>query len=492
MRLIVAVLLCLFVCSPAPAAAQQPRTDVSGWWRADIAYGDETEPMYFHFTTNAQGAPRLRISHPVARMEDVPVSEYAVVGSLLTLPHLGVTLTLSADGRAIDGVLPAAFVSGEPTPIHFVRSEPPAPLAPLPDPLGPPPSPRWTAALHAEVWGGLAREGTRSVFIADISGHVTALAQSDGAQLWRAELGAEIRSTPTLRDGRLYVASDAALVALDARTGRRIWSAPFGAERVARISISDSNSRWDHYSSGVAVDGDLAVAGSRDGCVHAVRVRTGVEAWRRCTQDIVTSTPALTRDAVYFGGFDHFAYAVSRADGRVLWRYDTHDIVPRDAVVAGDNVLFGSRTYDIVALNARTGERAWFRHIWSSWVDSPPVIAEGRIYTGTSDALAVFAYDEATGRPIWKRPLPGWTWGGVAVGSHSVYTGVVGGPYGAARAGGFAAVSRADGTLRWRLDAPRPDPLIVYGFAAMPVVSGSRIFAADLNGNVYAFDDVSG
>jgi outer membrane protein assembly factor BamB len=481
--------LTLALTLSAPAQAQ---TDLTGWWRADITYGDETEPMYFHFTTNAQGAPRLRISQPVARMEDIPVSEYAVEGSTLRLPHLNLTFTLSADRQAIDGVLPPTFVSGEPTPIHFVRSEPAAALAPLPEPLSPSPPPSWTVPLNAEVWGGLARDGTRSIFVADVSGHVTALAQSNGAQLWQTDLGAQIRSTPALRNGKLYVASDAALVALDARTGRQIWSAPFGHERVARISNSEATSRWDHYSSGVAVDDEVAVAGSRDGCVHAVRVRAGAEVWRMCTEDIVTSTPALTRDAVYFGGFDHFAYALSRADGRLLWRYDTHDIVPRDAVVAGENVLFGSRTYDIVALNARTGIRTWLRHIWYSWVDSPPVIADDRIYTGTSDALAVFAYDEATGRPIWKRPVPGWTWGGAALGAHSVYTGIVGGPYGAPRAGGFAAIGRSDGTLRWRLDAPRPDPLTLYGFAAMPVVSGSRIFAADLGGNVYAFDDPTG
>jgi outer membrane protein assembly factor BamB len=483
---------CGFILALAFSAPALAQTDLTGWWRADITYGGETEPMYFHFTTNAAGAPRLRISQLVARMEDVPVSEYAIEGSTLRLPNLNLTLTVTADGRAIDGVLPPTFVSHEPTPIHFVRSEPPAALAPLPEPLGPPPSPRWTAPLHAEVWGGLARDGTRSIFVADISGHVTALAQNNGAQFWRANLGAQIRSTPTLRNGRLYVASDAALVALDARTGRQIWSAPFGAERAARIPISETTSRWDHYSSGVAVDDELAVAGARDGCVHAVRARTGAPVWRMCTQDLVTSTPALTRDGVYFGGFDHFAYALSRADGRVLWRYDTHDIVPRDAIVAGDNVLFGSRTYDITALNARTGERAWFRHIWNSWVDSPPAVADSRIYTGTSDALAVFAYDESTGGPIWKAPVPGWTWGGVALGAHSVYTGIVGGAYGAPRAGGFAAFSRADGTLRWRLDAPRPDPLTMYGFAAMPVVSGSRLFAADLSGNAYAFDDPGG
>lgn len=485
-RLALPALACGALTLAVPASTP---TDVTGWWRADITYGDDSEAMYFRFGANAKGEPRVYMSAPVVRWEDVPISDFAVEGQTVKLPKFQAALTLSADGRTIDGALPPGFVSREPTPVRFVRTEKPAALAPLPEPLGPPPATRWTVRLSSEVWGGLARDGGRSIFVADVSGHVTALAQADGAQLWRSDLRAQIRSTPTLREGRLYVASDAALVALDARSGKQIWSAPFGPERVARIAIPNEASRFDHYSSGVAVDDELAVAGSRDGCVHAVRPQTGAKVWRMCTGDIVTSTPALTRDGVYFGSFDNHAYALSRADGRVLWRYDTHESIPRDAVVAGSNVLFGSRNFDLIALNARTGQRSWFRRMWYSWVDSPPAVDNGRIYSGSSDALSVFAYDEITGRRIWQRPVPGWTWGGVALGARSLYTGIVGGPYFQPRAGGLAAIDRADGTLRWRLDATKPDPLIAYGFAAMPAVSGSRLFAADLAGNVYAFDD---
>lgn len=479
--------LALALAFSAPALAQ---TNLSGWWRADLTAGDDTQPLYFHFTTPSQGAPVLRLSWAPTRWEDRPFSHYALEGSTLTLTEYGLSmpLTISADGQSIDSVLPARLLEFTPTPLHLVRSEPPAALAPLPQPLGPPPSPRWTVSVNAPVWG-LARDGSRNLFVADESGHVTALAQSNGAQLWQADLGAHIRSTPVLRNGKLYVASDGALVALDSRTGRQIWSAPFGHERAARIPMSDPNTLFDEYSSGVAVDDQLAVAGSRDGCVHAVRTRTGAEVWHMCTDAIVSSTPALTRDAVYFGGFDNFAYALSRIDGRVLWRIDTHQPISRDAVVAGDNVLFGSRTFDIVALNARTGERVWSRRLWYSTPEAPPVVADGRIYVGSSDALAVFAFDEVSGRQIWKAWVPGWSWSGVALGTHSVYTGIVGGPYGAPRAGGFAAFNRTDGTLRWRLDMPRPDPLVMYGFVAQPVVSGARVFAADLSGNVYAFDD---
>jgi outer membrane protein assembly factor BamB len=485
---ILSALLFAFVLLHAPFARAE--TDINGWWRADITQGDETEPLYFHFITNEEGQPRLRFTVPVGRMSEVRGGAYEVEGAHVRMPSFELDFTLEADGQAMSGVLPPGFVSGVDAPVRFVRSEAPAPFPGLPAPLETPPSPAWTVSLGSEIWAGLVRDGSRAVFVADDAGRVTALAQRDGAQLWQVDLGAPIRATPTLHERRLYVASDAALVALDARTGRQIWSAPFGAERAPRLPITDENSKWDHYSSSAAVDDELAVVGSRDGCVYALRTRDGSQVWRVCTEDLITATPVLTRDAVYFGGYDHFAYALSRADGRELWRFDTHEAVPRDVARVGENVLFGSRSYALFALNARTGAPAWTRHVWYSWIDSPPVVSAGRIYTGTSDAAAVFAYDAATGRPIWKAPVRGWTWGGVALGEASVYAGVAGASYATPRDGGLAAFWRDDGALRWVLPAaPGADPAQIFGFAAMSVVSGARIFAADLNGQVYAFDD---
>jgi eukaryotic-like serine/threonine-protein kinase len=488
MRTIIGLVLVCFLAFVPRARAQE--ADVLGWWRADITQGDETEAFYAHFDQNAEGAARFRFTIPVVRMYEIAGGSYRLNGTELTLPSLGVSFTILDGGQAFEGVFPATFVSGLEVPVRFVRSAPPpAPFDP-PSPLGPPPSPTWTASVGAEVWAGLVLDGRRALFVADADGKLTALSPQTGAQLWQADLGSTIRATPTLRGRRLYVASDAALVTLDARNGRQIWSAPFGAERSPRLAVTSEDSKWDHYSSSAAVDGSLAVVGSRDGCVYAIDVRTGAVRWRMRTQDIVTSTPALTSDAVYFGGFDGNAYALSRADGSQLWSYDTHGAIPRDVVVAGDTVLYGSRSYDVFALNAHTGEPAWVRHVWYSWIDSPPVAANGRIYTGASDALAVFAFNTTTGARIWQTPVPGWTWGGVALGLDNVYTGIVGGRYSAPRAGGFAAIRSSDGALRWILGSEhRADPDAFYGFAAAPSVLGRRVFAANLDGTVYAFDD---
>lgn len=468
-----------------PASAE---TDVSGWWRADIAYLNETEPFYFWFGANEEGAPRVRFSVPVARMHEVRGGAYEVVGDEVRLTNLGLTLHLAENGQVIEGVMPSTFVAQEAVPVRFTRvaagPDAPAPIAPQ----GAAPEPAWTVSLGAPIWAGIAVDRRRALFVAGDDGRVTALSQSAGARLWQAELGAPIRATPTLRGRRLYVASDAALVALDTRTGREVWRTLFGAERAPRLDIRQEGAKWDHYSSSVTVDDRLAVVGSRDGCVHAFDTRDGAERWRTCTEDLVTATPVLTRDAVYYAGYDGRAYAVARRDGRELWRYETGQAIPRDVVLAGDNVIVGSRTYDLFAINARTGARAWQRHVWYSWIDSPPVLADGRLYVGMSDAVNVFAFDAATGARVWAAPVPGWTWPRVAVGADTVFAGVLGGAYSAPRSGGLAAIDRGSGALLWLRAAEPAEGGEVYGFAAGPAVAGARVFAADLNGQVYAFD----
>jgi outer membrane protein assembly factor BamB len=287
------------------------------------------------------------------------------------------------------------------------------------------------------------------------------------------------------------VATDAALFALDPGDGHQIWTAPFGAPRAPRLPMSDPNSAWDHYSSSAAVDGSFIAIAARDGCVYALHTANGAQRWRTCVDDgVLTSTPAITRDAVFFGGFDGGAYALSRATGAVRWRRDLGGAIPRDAVIAEDVVLFGSRSYELYALHLYTGEPDWVRYFWFSWIDSPPIVAEDVLYVGASDALAVQAFSTQTGRRLWAAPVPGWSWARPAVGLGTLYAAVAGGPYLAERTGGLAAIDRRDGALRWLFEAPRPaDANEVYGFAAEPAAAPHAVFAADLSGMVYAFPD---
>jgi outer membrane protein assembly factor BamB len=208
--------------------------------------------------------------------------------------------------------------------------------------------------------------------------------------------------------------------------------------------------------------------------------------------DIMTATPALHGDLVIFAAYDGKVQAVSAKDGKSRWTYDAKLAVPGDLTVAGDRVLLGSRSYDLISLDAATGKEQWKHYYWFSWIESPPVVRDGVIYTGSSDATNVYALDLADGSLRWKTAVPGYSWQRTAVSDDLVIAGTVGtGAFPGSRSGSLAALDRATGEIRWLyLDPPSEETAKArkeWGFGASPVIADGVAYAADLNGKVYAF-----
>jgi outer membrane protein assembly factor BamB len=281
------------------------------------------------------------------------------------------------------------------------------------------------------------------------------------------------------------------MLKLDLSNGLRLWASSLGKPKSPRLEVTDPKSRWDHYSSSAVVAGDSVYVGSRDGCVFRFNAETGATLRRYCSTDLITATPVVDGNRVYFASFDKNVYAAERDTGRIVWKHDAQGEVPRDLTLAGRNILAGSRSYDLVALDKASGKPAWTRYYWFSWVDSVANPVDGTIYIGSSDSLRVYALDVASGKKLWVSRLPGWAWAKPAVGGKTVYESFAGssGYNFGGRAGGFAAIDRATGKLRWMIDSKKPEKALAYGFAASPILANGRVFAADLDGKIYAFPD---
>jgi outer membrane protein assembly factor BamB len=161
-------------------------------------------------------------------------------------------------------------------------------------------------------------------------------------------------------------------------------------------------------------------------------------------------------------------------------------------VVADNRVLLGSRSYDLIALDADTGSERWKRYYWFSWIESPPVVRDGVVYTGSSDATNVYAIDLGDGSLRWKSAVPGYSWQRVAVDGDLLITGTLGkGAYPSSRNGSLLALDRDTGAIRWLyLDPPSAATVKAgdnWGFAASPVIGAGVVHAADFSGRVFAF-----
>ena len=278
----------------------------------------------------------------------------------------------------------------------------------------------------APVWAGLERAKDGTLYVANDAGVLHAITRKGGV-LWRFETGKPIRAQPKWLGGFVYLHSDSGyLYKLNARSGAEVWRARVDTGSGPRLPPNDPTTRWDRYGSGVAADAAHIYVASRDKSLYALDIKTGREVWRVAADDMMTATPALYRDLVIFADYAGKIRAISASDGKPRWRFDAKLAVPGDLVVSGDRVLVGSRTYDLISLDAASGQEQWRRYYWFSWIESPPVVRDGVVYSGSSDATNVYAFNLADGSSRWKSAVPGFSWQRPAVNDELVIAGPAG------------------------------------------------------------------
>jgi outer membrane protein assembly factor BamB len=484
---------CMLValCAPATAQSSLRFADLEGWWSADPVHGGESSHLALQFVEQ-QGKQEARLSIPAIGGYDINLGEVTISGNAVATKGLSFPLVWNAGNRTLQGRLPADAAPVYDIPVEFKRSAP-FEKPPARDWKAPRPKPTWSVETGAPVWAGIERDaGNGWLFVGNEQGVLHAIDRAGNVR-WKFPTEKPIRAQPRVIGGHVYVASDSGyLYKLDRDTGKETWRARIDQGSEPRLPTNQEKTRWDRYASSVAADGKRLYIASRDKHLYALDTKTGRELWRLPAGDIMTATPALHGDLVIYAAFDGKVQAVSARDGKARWAYDAKLGVAGDVVVSGDRVLVGSRSYDLIALDAATGRELWKHYYWFSWIESPPVVRDGVVYTGSSDATNVYAIDLDDGSLRWKTAVPGYSWQRPAVNDALVVTGTAGaGAFPGPRAGSLIALDRATGEIRWiYLDAPTEDTVKAqkaWGFGASPVIGEGVVYAADLDGKVRAF-----
>lgn len=466
--------------------------DITGWWSAQPQYGGESSRIVLHFLEE-NGKQTARLSLLGIGGYEVPIGTVTIAGMTLDMKPFPFPLHFDPKQGTLSGPLPEAAVPVYQIPAEFRRIEPLA--KPMPRTWDyPKPRVRWTFDTGAAVWAGIERDAdSGSIFVANDAGTLFAL-DAKGAKRWQFATGKPVKARPAVIGDSVYLASDSGfLYRLDKRSGAERWRAKIDRGSPERIPTNQEASRWDRYGSSVVADGKRVYVASRDNTLYAFDLASGKEQWRVQTQDMMTATPALYRDMVLFADYKGLVQAVGASDGKTRWTYDARLPVAGDLVVDADRVFVGSRTYDLIALDAANGKELWKHYYWFSWIESPPVVRDGVVYTGSSDGVGVFAIDARDGKLRWKAPVPGWAWPRTAVGKQLVVAATVGqGAYPGPRAGSLVAIDRASGAIRWLyLEPPSAATLekkAEWGFAAAPAMAEGVVYAADLQGRVHAIE----
>jgi outer membrane protein assembly factor BamB len=288
--------------------------------------------------------------------------------------------------------------------------------------------------------GGLAIAEGR-VFVATAYGEVIALDAATGSPLWRHRFDAPVAGAPTLAAGLVLVqCRDGTASALDMGDGRLRWTAQ-GLPETAGVVAPGAP----------AVSGDVAVFGLSGAELLALRLDDGTQIWRRSVAGLRAGRPvARLRD------------------------------VTGAPVIIGGTVIAGASSGHSVALDLQSGAERWNA---PEGALGPVLSAGGSVYL-VSDAGALVRLEAATGRTVWRVPLPGYTDDDPRrrKGVHA--------HFGPLLAGGRLIVASSDGLIR--LFAPESGAMVgeialPSGAAAPPALAGGTLYVTSRDGRLHAF-----
>jgi outer membrane protein assembly factor BamB len=230
-------------------------------------------------------------------------------------------------------------------------------------------------------------------------GHVTqAHLTTPLSKLWSVEPGGRM-SYPLIVNGVIYVTvsgnGETKLDAIDAATGKTLWSAPSGAEGAAY----DEGRIFTGVSRG-------AIAGHNE--LIAYDAASGNVDWAREPEVFwFTSPPTAAGGVLFFSAYDGLGalFAVRESDGKEIWSRNRGngnesglggDSSP---AIANGNLYVDYECQQDFAFDALSGDQVWHHNgHYSCGGGSTPVVAEGLVYDrgrfyGTPSGLLLSAFE---------------------------------------------------------------------------------------------------
>ena len=245
-------------------------------------------------------------------------------------------------------------------------------------------------------------------------------------------------------------------VRVDLATGNANHIAPMRPPCQDGVIISDGNLFWGPWMCGcqLSLYGHIGLTSAGD-----FDFRPGLDDSRLETfPDAASAKPLDVRPGdwpTYQADNARSAKTKARIPRRVArrWSFDLPSgAFPTAPIAAGGLVFFGDRHGVVRALSAADGKLRWQAHTGAS-VYFPPALEDGRLFVGSADGR-VYAFEAATGRPLWTfRAAPADRW--IPVYGNLISTWPVAGGVLAREGVVYAAagIAHYDGTHVYALDA---------------------------------------
>lgn len=230
---------------------------------------------------------------------------------------------------------------------------------------------------------------------------------------------------------RAYGVGDNGLVALDPRSGKRLWPAELPPTTDAYVLRSDSasSSKIFRYSRGVA-SVDLATGAQKvlsaeppgaswgfatreDGMAIVARStslsahRNGTEVWRKEESSNISAGPFIVGSLVFAGTADGDLVCNNCDDGAEKWRKN-HGGETRGGIVgSGDTIIAFTKAEDaLLALNAKDGSVIWKQIVGDVLLKTPAKIGDQWLVAGKNNRILLL--NSGDGKIVAEARWPTW------------------------------------------------------------------------------------
>lgn len=227
--------------------------------------------------------------------------------------------------------------------------------------------------------------------------HLRCLDAKTGEPIWSFQTASHVESTPFISQGKLYFTAGAdGVYCIDALEGQAIW-----------------HYKDVHADMSPVVHEDKVYFGTGYGDyrIYAVNAQTGAEVWTKQMPYPVWGSPSIDENLVFFGlGRGNFSdsapipagkvVALDTETGDIVWEHEAEDAVMTAIAVQNGSVTFGSRDGYVYALRSTDGKLNWKTDLGGPVVSSPAVTMD-TVYAATKDGY-ISALSTDNGKVQWE------------------------------------------------------------------------------------------
>ncbi len=247
-------------------------------------------------------------------------------------------------------------------------------------------------------------------------------------------------TAPVVSDGQVYVMNRAGTIfSFEAKTGKANWTYETGASALVKQYYTDANGKKQVagstiYDGGTPVVADGILYGALHNTYFAINAKTGKLVWslNLAEQDQIFNGVQVVDGTIYTASYiasghnaamslQSYIYAFKASDGTQIWKYPTQKWVTSGPVVSDGRVYFIERIPNMTdtsngqstlhALDLQ-GHESWHKD-YTIDIAGSPTVGDGYVsvnmntYDHTNGHIlthALYVYD-AAGNQVWKKDV---------------------------------------------------------------------------------------